>query len=112
MKVKKKGVKNGLETAYYKLLQDDPRVVSALYEPTKLILYKKRLSNGRTRKRWYTPDFEVVYTDGRREFHECKARHRFAREGLLKLCFAAAMFPNLSFVLVEKKRGKWTTEEY
>lgn len=101
--VKKAGVMNQLEKAYAAFLATRPDVVSFKYEAIRLPLRKRR---------FYRPDFQVVFADGRMEFHEVKAKHRWYEKGLLKLAWAADHYAELRFVLVERTKGGWTEEVF
>jgi hypothetical protein len=63
---------------------------------------KLRLA-GRT---WYTPDFTVIYADGRIGFREVKG---FLREDAsVKWKVAAEMFPFAEFIMIRRKStGTW-----
>lgn len=100
-RVKKRGVMNKLEKSYSEFLTSRPDVVSWKYEPVKLKLRGRR---------WFLPDYEVVFEDGRHEFHECKANHRWYEKGIIKLNWAADMYPQFRFVLIKKVKGGWEEE--
>ena len=54
---------------------------------------------------WYTPDFLVLYPDGRLELHETKG---FLRDDAwVKLKVAAEMYPRFRFRLVQQYHGQW-----
>lgn len=65
----------------------------------------------------YRPDFVVVdicdddtvlLAPLRLTAYETKGQHRFKREGITKLKFAAEKYPFIRFVLVERDGSKWT----
>ena len=54
----------------------------------------------------YTPDFAVVFENGRVDFHEVKGAFVFAK-ALNKPKVAAAMFPQHKFFLAQKSQAGW-----
>ena len=53
----------------------------------------------------YTPDFYVVFADGRIEFHETKGFER--DDALVKFKAAADRWPEFGFVMVAWRKGQW-----
>ena len=96
------GEMNRLEAAYAAFLEiarREDRILDWQFEPVTLRLAKRTS---------YTPDFMVVGTDERIEFHETKG---FMRDDAnVKLKVAAATFPFV-FKLVTRKGGTWTISE-
>lgn len=90
-----------LERDYAEFLDSRDDVTEWKYEPIKIRLRGKR---------YYRPDFLVVFTDGTGLYHEVKAPHRWSEKGILKLCYAADMNPDLTFILVTKVKGGWEEE--
>lgn len=58
----------------------------------------------------YTPDFLVQRSDGFLEFHEVKGF--WTPTSRVKIKVAAEMYPMFSFLAVQRKKGKWTYEEF
>lgn len=92
---------NKLEKAYSEFLGSREDVASHEYETVKLKLRGRR---------FYLVDFKVLFVDGHVEMHEIKAKHRWYEKGVLKLCYAADMYPEHRFVLVERVKGGWVEE--
>lgn len=61
----------------------------------------------------YTPDFDVLRSDGTLELHEVKGPFiRTGDDGMVKLRTAAARFPWFRWVLVQEgKDRRWTANE-
>ena len=100
---------NSLEQKYADHLEIDKRKgIIELYRYEKITL---RLADRTT----YTPDFQVMFPDGKIQFHEVKG---FMRDDAnVKLKVAAEQFPEFQFTLVKwdkkkqyfyfKKVGEW-----
>jgi len=89
---------NQLEAEYGRFLaaQYPPSAYLFLFESIKL-----RLAD----RTWYTPDFLVVWVDGRMEFHEVKGFMR--DDAAVKLKVAAELYPWAKFILAKKIKGRW-----
>jgi hypothetical protein len=98
----KPGELNGLEKAYASLLEARRLAGEILrydFEPVAL-----RLANRTT----YTPDFRVILSDLREEYHEVKG---FLRDDAwVKLKIAAELHP-YAFFLCRREKGQWQIEE-
>lgn len=54
---------------------------------------------------WYTPDFVVLYTDGRREIHEIKG---FLRDdAAVKFKVARELYPDYDWQMWRRKKTVW-----
>ena len=103
---KRRGRMNQTEAEYAALLRDDPTVARFEFESLKL-----RLANGT----WYTPDFFVVYRDGREQIVEVKGHWRSRDRVRVKV--AARLYGwRWTFLAVVKRRrrdgGGWSTETF
>jgi hypothetical protein len=58
----------------------------------------------------YTPDFLVLFPDGRWEVHETKGEYE-REDGILKLKFFKARHPGVRVLKAKKGRGGWKTTE-
>lgn len=90
---------NGLERRYSErldVLVFNRAIRSYRYESVKL-----RLAD----RTWYTPDFEVVRSDGCVEYHEVKGFMR--DDAAVKIKVAAEQYPERAFVLVQRKKSEW-----
>lgn len=89
---------NNLERAYSNYLEARRKAGEILrwdFEPEKL-----RLAD----RTFYTPDFRVIDSEGRIEFHETKGFMR--DDAAVKIKVAAEQHPYV-FKLVMQKRGQW-----
>ena len=63
----------------------------------------------------YTPDFRVVLSDGRIEYHECKGKKGksyYAREDArIKIKVAASLYPQFAFCVVWLDQGTWKRKD-
>jgi hypothetical protein len=95
---------NRTEASYADILtrlQMTKHISAYRYESIKL-----RLAENTT----YTPDFEVVRTDGSIEFHEVKGG--FTREdSWIKLKVAAELYPEFKFYLCKYQKKIWTVSQ-
>jgi hypothetical protein len=55
---------------------------------------------------WYTPDFKVLYPDGRQEFVEVKGGYIW-EDGLLKFKIARSQFPEYAWSLWQRRKTQW-----
>lgn len=55
----------------------------------------------------YTPDYIAETKEGETILFEVKAGHQYKEKGVLKLKFAATVYPQYQFYLCEKKKGSW-----
>jgi hypothetical protein len=66
------------------------------------------ITDARGKRRCYTPDFMVLLSDGRTEFHETKG---FMREAAgLRIDVAATVYPLHTFVIVRRDGDGWAYE--
>jgi hypothetical protein len=97
------GRANKAEAAYAQNLTLDPEVHSYLFESIKL-----RLADNT----WYTPDFAVLYRDGRMELHEVKVTWKrksgelvagWEEDAKIKYKVAAEAFPWFIFRVARQR---------
>ena len=55
---------------------------------------------------WYTPDFKVLFPDGRQEFIEVKGGHIW-EDGLVKFKIARSQFPEYAWSLWQRRKTQW-----
>lgn len=95
---------NKLEARYWHEVLEPRRKAGDItwcqYEPFKL-----QLAPGA----WFTPDFGVITSIGRLEFHETKGFWREAARVRIKV--AARLFP-FRFIAITHKQSQWQVEEF
>jgi hypothetical protein len=95
------GIPNGLESEYAHYLAAEVaagRVKEFHFESHKFLVSDDARS-------WWTPDFEVIYADGRVEFVDTKGMKRPTQQ--LKAKLVAGRYMAYYFVVVEKAKGEW-----
>ncbi len=109
---KQRHVMNQLETDYYNEIllpaEQCGKILWIKYEAIKLLLALPLPGKKGEKGVWYTPDFAVMWDDGRLEIHETKGHMREA--GRVRLRIAAATYP-FRFFLIYGPSGDWKVEE-
>lgn len=109
------GFRSSLEAAFAKhldYLKASGAVVSWKYEPKPWLRLYTPAKGERRKRRTYCPDFEVDMKSGETVMFEVKAHHRWYEKGVLKLAWAADKFPEKTFRLMERIKGKWMESAY
>ena len=101
---KKPGEMNKLEARYSRLLDLERaagRIVDWHYEAVKFRL---------ARLCFLTPDFLVIYPDGRREMHDVKGF--MEDDALVKIKVAAQLYQDFRFVAVTRRKSEWKYQRF
>lgn len=105
------GKMNQTESAYAEILEARKikgEIVEWRFERTTLKIADDRCS--------YTPDFEVIYIDGSKEYIDCKGAGPVDDKSIVKIKVAANLFWEFRFAIekrqTKKNGGGWKRTEY